>query len=69
MVARGEVTLIVAAAGSKVGLLEGGVFSAIVAAVLLTTLVTPPMLRLAFTRLKPKAQLPVVEPVVKNEEQ
>jgi Kef-type K+ transport system membrane component KefB len=58
MVARGEVTLIVAAAGSKAGLLESGAYSAIVAAVLLTTLVTPPLLRFAFERLKPKAMVP-----------
>lgn len=68
MVARGEVTLIVAAAGSRAGLLDSGAFSAIVAAVLLTSLVTPPMLRLAFTRLKPRALVPVIVSVVKNEE-
>ena len=61
MVARGEVTLIVAAAGSKAGLVESGAFSAIVAAVLLTTLVTPPMLRFAFARLKPKVMVPVAK--------
>ncbi|HTX89959.1 MAG TPA: cation:proton antiporter [Anaerolineales bacterium] len=49
MVARGEVTLIVAALGSRSGLLTGSAFSAIVAAVLLTTLVTPPLLR-AFSK-------------------
>ena len=59
MVARGEVTLIVAAAGSKAGLIESGAYSAIVAAVLLTTLVTPPLLRFAFKRLKPKALVPM----------
>jgi len=61
MVARGEVTLIVAAAGSKAGLVGSGAFSAIVAAVLLSTLVTPPMLRFAFARLKPKAMVPVLK--------
>ncbi len=69
MVARGEVTLIVAAAGIKAGLINGGAFSAIVAAVLLSALVTPPLLRLAFARLKPKTIVPVIEPVVENEEQ
>jgi Kef-type K+ transport system membrane component KefB len=59
MVARGEVSLIVAAAGSYAGLLDAGAYSAIVAAVLLTTLVTPPMLRFAFERLKPRAMVPV----------
>lgn len=68
MVARGEVTLIVAAAGSKAGLVESGTFSAIVAAVLLTTLVTPPMLRFAFARFTQKTMVPVDKPGVKNEE-
>ncbi len=69
MVARGEVTLIVAVAGSKAGLMDGSAFSAIVAAVLLSTLVTPPLLRLAFARLKPKVMVPVVKAAVENEEQ
>ncbi len=68
MVARGEVTLIVAAEGITAGLLNSGAFSAIVAAVLLSTLVTPPMLRFAFARLKPKVVIPVMEPVEMNEE-
>lgn len=68
MVARGEVTLIVAAAGSKAGLLNGAAFSAIVAAVLLSTLLTPSMLRFAFARFKPKGLVAVVEPVETNEE-
>lgn len=53
MVARGEVTLIVAALGSREGLINAGTFSAIVAAVLVSTLVTPPMLR-AFSRQEAK---------------
>ena len=68
MVARGEVTLIVAAAGSKAGLLDSAAFSAIVAAVLLSTLVTPSMLRFAFARFRPKPVLAVVEPAETNEE-
>jgi Kef-type K+ transport system membrane component KefB len=54
MIARGEVTLIIAAAGSKAGLIDGGAFSAIVTAVLITSLVTPPMLRFAFAHQHPK---------------
>jgi Kef-type K+ transport system membrane component KefB len=57
MVPRGEVTLIIAAMGSSSGLISPDAFSAIVAAVLLSTLVTPPMVHAAFTFLKPK--LPV----------
>ncbi len=68
MVARGEVTLIVAAAGSKVGLLNGAAFSAIVAAVLLSTLLTPPMLRFAFARFRPKPMIPIENPVETIEE-
>ena len=68
MVARGEVTLIVAAAGSKAGLLDGSAFSAIVAAVLISTLLTPSMLRFAFARFKPKGMVPIVEPVETHEE-
>jgi Kef-type K+ transport system membrane component KefB len=68
MVARGEVTLIVAAAGSKAGLLDIGAFSAIVAAVLLSTLLTPPMLHFAFARFKQKVMIQVIKSEVRNEE-
>jgi Kef-type K+ transport system membrane component KefB len=68
MVARGEVTLIVAAEGIKTGLLDSSAFSAIVAAVLLSTLLTPSMLRFAFARLKPKPVAPVENPVETYEE-
>ncbi|HEY5156662.1 MAG TPA: cation:proton antiporter [Anaerolineales bacterium] len=68
MVARGEVTLIVAAAGSKAGLLDSRAFSAIVAAVLLSTLLTPPMLRFAFARFKQKVMVPIVKSEARNEE-
>jgi len=61
MVARGEVTLIIASLGAKSGLMNGDAFSAIVAAVLVSTLVTPPMLHLAFSRLKPKIRVQAEE--------
>ena len=54
MVARGEVTLIIAAMGNNSGLISGSAFSAIVVVVLVSTLVTPPMLHAAISRLKPK---------------
>ena len=63
MVARGEVTLIIAAVGNKAGLISGSAFSAIVAAVLLSTLVTPPMLHAAFSLLKPKIPVRTAEEV------
>lgn len=50
MISRGEVGLIVAAVGVSEGLLEGELFSAIVLMVLVTTLITPPLLRWAFAR-------------------
>ncbi len=68
MVARGEVTLIVAAAGNKAGLLNSSAFSAVVAVVLLSTLVTPPLLHFAFKRFKPKPKLAAVKPSETNEE-
>lgn len=48
MVSRGEVGLIVGAAGLQAGLLNNEVFSAVIGTVLITTLVTPPLLRLSF---------------------
>jgi Kef-type K+ transport system membrane component KefB len=48
MVSRGEVGLIVANVGILAGLVEDSEFSAIVGMVLVTTLVTPPMLRALF---------------------
>ncbi len=45
MISRGEVGLIVAAIGMDVGLVDAPLFSAVVVMVLLTTLVTPPLLR------------------------
>lgn len=50
MVSRGEVGLIVAKVGLDSGLLSADLFSAIVGMVLITTLVTPPMLRATFSR-------------------
>lgn len=68
MVARGEVTLIVAAIGSKAGMIDGNAFPAIVAVVLLSTVTTPPLLRLAFQRFKPKGVFPVEAPGEENKE-
>lgn len=53
MISRGEVGLIVISVGVAEGLVSAGIFSAIVGMVLITTLVTPPLLRLAF-RLSPQ---------------
>ena len=48
MVSRGEVGLIVASVGLEAGLLSSELFSAIIGMVLITTLVTPPLLRASF---------------------
>ena len=48
MVSRGEVGLIVATTGVVQGVIPEGVFSVVVILVLLTTLVTPVMLRAVF---------------------
>jgi Kef-type K+ transport system membrane component KefB len=59
MVSRGEVGLIVAKVGLDQGLLNNTIFSAIVGMVLITTLVTPPMLRASFQ--KPKQNIEAVD--------
>jgi Kef-type K+ transport system membrane component KefB len=46
MVARGEVALVMIAAGQAAGLVDDRLFSATIVMTLLTTLVTPPLLRL-----------------------
>lgn len=48
MVSRGEVGLIVASVGLQLGLLSTELFANIIGMVLITTLITPPMLRAAF---------------------
>ncbi len=52
MISRGEVGLIVATVGINAGLINTEVFSVITLLVLTTTLITPPLLRLTYTRSK-----------------
>ena len=61
MVSRGEVGLIVANVGINEGLVGSDQFSAIVGMVLVTTLVTPPILRALFAQNKPKTQTSLPE--------
>jgi Kef-type K+ transport system membrane component KefB len=49
MVSRGEVGLIVATVGVNAGLIKTELFSVVTIIVLLTTLITPPLLRQVFT--------------------
>jgi len=56
MISRGEVALIIAAAGLQGGLLMPEYFTSIVIAVIVTTLVTPPLLKL-FVKDEPSRQI------------
>ncbi|OXS59904.1 sodium:proton antiporter [Cohnella sp. CIP 111063] len=56
MISRGEVALIIAAAGLQGGLLMPDYFTSIVIAVIVTTLVTPPLLKL-FVKDEPSRQI------------
>ncbi len=56
MISRGEVGLIVASVGMRDGLVSAEEFSAIVVMVLITTLITPPILRGLFTQKDAKAK-------------
>ena len=57
MISRGEVGLIVAGVGMNEGLVNSNEFSAIVVMVLVTTLVTPPILRSLFSQKKKESQM------------
>jgi Kef-type K+ transport system membrane component KefB len=50
MMSRGEVGLIVASVGIAQGIIDQQVFSAVVGVVILTTILTPVMLRLSFNK-------------------
>ncbi|WP_310550725.1 cation:proton antiporter [Paenibacillus glufosinatiresistens] len=50
MISRGEVALIIAASGLSSGLLPKDYFTSVIIAVIVTTLVTPPMLKAMFRR-------------------
>ncbi len=59
MVSRGEVGLIVASIGLQIGYINDIVFSAIVGMVLISTLITPPLLRASFKQSPPSSAAPV----------
>jgi Kef-type K+ transport system membrane component KefB len=66
MVARGEVTLIIVAIGSKAGLIDNNVVSAAVAVMLLCSLATPLLLHAAFRM--PGDKVPVLAAKEENKE-
>jgi Kef-type K+ transport system membrane component KefB len=60
MISRGEVGLIVASVGVAQGLISHSTFSAVVGVVVITTLLTPPLLRISFH--KTQAHPPTPQP-------
>lgn len=52
MISRGEVGLIIAKIGLDTGYLESEMFSSVIAMILITTIITPPLLRASFTERK-----------------
>ena len=50
MIPRGEVTLIFAGIGKSIGVISDTIFSALIIMVIITTLITPPALRLSMLR-------------------
>lgn len=67
MVSRGEVGLILATVGMEMGLMGDDLYSVVLAMVLFTTLITPPLLRWLF-RSKGESQVKSVIPVYEEEE-
>jgi len=61
MVSRGEVGLIVAAIGMQAGYVKHSEFSAVIGMVIVTTLITPPLLRSLFSKKKPAGPSPIRE--------
>lgn len=57
MVSRGEVALVIAGAGLAAGLLDAANFSILILVTLVTTLITPPLLRLSFSTEAPRFAL------------
>ena len=54
MMSRGEVGLIVASVGISQGVIPQSIFSSVVGVVVITTLMTPPLLRLSFRKSNPQ---------------
>lgn len=58
MISRGEVGLIIATIGVNAGILSEAVFTVVVFVVLVTTIITPPLVRWSFKDSKPRSQKP-----------
>jgi Kef-type K+ transport system membrane component KefB len=68
MVSRGEVGLIIAKIGMDGGYLSDSLFNAIVGMILVTTLITPPLLRLSFRSKNPNPIIPDIPQIEINKE-
>ena len=66
MVSRGEVGLIVASVGAGAGLISQANLSAVVSMVVISTLVTPPMLRYLFQLQKTNPEVDTANQVIKS---
>lgn len=58
MISRGEVGLIIAKIGLDTGFLSNDLFSSIIAMILITTVITPPLLRASFSKDSPNDETP-----------
>ncbi len=56
MISRGEVAIIVATKGISAGIMDSRLFSGVILVVIMTTLITPVLLKMAFNRRKPTVQ-------------
>jgi len=63
MISRGEVGLIIATIGVNAGILSEAVFTVVVFVVLVTTIITPPLVRWSFSQRnsQPEQPVPVAE--------
>lgn len=68
MMSRGEVGLIVASVGIKQGIINEAIFSAVVGVVIITTLLTPPLLRASFRGALPVAPIVTAKKQTQKEE-
>jgi Kef-type K+ transport system membrane component KefB len=62
MISRGEVGLIIASIGVRFGILQAEIFTVVVFVVLVTTMITPPLVRWSFREQEQPIDQPVEEP-------
>jgi len=62
MIPRGEVGLVVAQIGQRMGIISGHIYGVVVVMAFVTTLVAPPLLAVAFRGITPEPEVPEKEP-------